>query len=222
MMPVLRWAPATLMAVGAIFTVGVDSQRSLPLRAPLAAVVPDRIAGFHGRDVTVSDAELRVAGVTDYLMRVYGSAAAVRDPNAAAAGADAWLSVYVGYYAEQMQGKTIHSPKNCLPGSGWEALASRAATIDTPAGSVTVNRYLLQRESERALVLYWYQGRGRVEASEYGVKWDLLRDAALRRRSDEALVRIVVPVTRGEDQAFKLAAQAAAALIPTLYQALPA
>ena len=46
---------------------------------------------------------------------------------------------------------------------------------------------------------YWYQGRGRVAHNEYLVKWDLLRDAALERRTDEALVRLVVPVVASAD-----------------------
>ncbi len=86
-----------------------------------------------------------------------------------------------------------------------------------------VNRYLLQNGDQRALVLYWYQGRGRVQASEYMVKWDLLRDAALRHRSDEALVRIVVPLvgTGVEEDSFALARSVAEELVPALNKALP-
>jgi len=175
------------------------------------------IAGYHGRDVSLSDDAQQVAGVTDYLMRVYAPPGTER--NAGENGA--WLSVYVGYYDSQSQGKTIHSPKNCLPGSGWESLASRPEKIVTATGLVTVNRYLLQRENSRALVLYWYQGRGRVAANEYLVKWHLLRDAALRRRSDEALVRVVVPVVDTEEGALKVATEAARALVPALEAALP-
>ena len=29
---------------------------------------------------------------------------------------------FVSYYERQTQGKTIHSPRNCLPGAGWEVL----------------------------------------------------------------------------------------------------
>ena len=70
-------------------------------------------------------------------------------------------------------------------------------------------------------MLYWYQGRGRVENNEYAVKVNLLLDAALKRRSDEALVRIVVPVTAEEDAAFELASRAAREVIPELDRALP-
>ncbi|HEX7050644.1 MAG TPA: EpsI family protein [Longimicrobiales bacterium] len=212
---VMAWAPAVLLGAGAILTVGVDVQRALPLRTPLESTVPSEMLGFVGRDIEISDAEQRVAGMTDYLMRVYSASGTGADQTTAA------FSIYVGYYDQQIQGRTIHSPKNCLPGAGWEALASRSATIDTPAGAVVVNRYLLQRDSQRALVLYWYQGRGRIEANEYRVKLDLLRDAALRRRSDEALVRVVVPVTTTEDQAFGLAADVAREVIPAVRAALP-
>ena len=95
------------------------------------------------------------------------------------------------------------------------------ATVDTPNGAVVVNRYLLQNGDAQALVLYWYQGRGRVQASEYLVKWDLLRDAALRQRSDEALVRIVVPLWGSEEDSFNLARSVAERLVPALGKALP-
>jgi hypothetical protein len=71
-------------------------------------------------------------------------------------------------------------------------------------------------------VLYWYQGRGRVESNEYRVKWNLLRDAALKNRSDEALVRIVVPAKTTVDAALREAADVAKVLVPAVAQALPA
>ena len=131
------------------------------------------------------------------------------------------FSLFVAYFDQQTQGKTIHSPKNCMPGGGWEPLASHIIPIETAAGAVAVNKYLLQRGSERALVLYWYQGRGRVEANEYVVKFDLLKDAALRGRSDEALVRIVVPLEKSEEEAVELAARVAETVLPRLDAALP-
>ena len=210
----LRWAPAVLMGLAALFTVGIDLQRAMPLRQPLAVTVPGEIAGYMGRDIEVSEAELTMAGVTDHLMRVY-------TPPGGSLDRGDWFTVYVGYYAQQRQGKTIHSPKNCLPGSGWEPLASRTAAIAVARDEALVNRYILQRRNERALVLYWYQGRGRIEANEYRVKWDLLRDAALRARSEEALVRVVMPVNTEDDRAFTLAADVASALVPAVRAALP-
>lgn len=214
-MLLLRWAPAAIMALGAVFTIGVDLQRAMDLRAPLDATVPGEIVGYVGEDVQLSDEARRVAGVSDYLLRVYSLPESTDDTSVA-------FSIYLGYYRQQSQGKTIHSPKNCLPGAGWEPLESRTELISTAMGTVPVNRYILQRKNERALVFYWYQGRGRVAANEYIVKWELLRDAALRGRTEEALVRIVVPITEGEQAASSLATRVAEMLVEHVQAALPA
>jgi EpsI family protein len=86
---------------------------------------------------------------------------------------------------------------------------------------MTVNRYLLEKESNRAIVYYWYQGRDRVSWNEYAVKWELLRDKAVHGRSEEALVRIVVPL-RGRDTqtADSIASAAAREVVPALFTLL--
>ena len=112
----LSWAPAALLTLGALLTVGVDGQRSLELRRPLASAVPGELDGHKAFDIKVSKAEQRVAGMSSYVLRSYSPLGNQADQ------AVSNFSVYVGYYAQQMRGKTIHSPKNCLPGAGWEAL----------------------------------------------------------------------------------------------------
>ena len=210
---VRAWAPAGLLVVGALLaTLGVQAQRVMPLRAPLGATVPAQIAGYVSHDVPLSAGEAEAVGVDKYLARVYD------DPDSTRGVA---FTLYVGFYAQQMSGHTVHSPKNCLPGAGWQALGSRTDTVVTERGPVVVNRYLIQKEHEQALVFYWYQGRGRVAHDEYGVKWDLLRDAALRRRTDEALVRIVLPLRGSEADAEVLARKATQALVPAVFAALP-
>ncbi len=207
------WTPSLVMGLAAVFAIGIDTQRSVPLRAPLGDAIPWQLDGYVGRDVTISDEVLKIAGVTNYLLRDYES----QDDQGRAGS----FSLYVGYYDRQVRGKTIHSPKNCLPGTGWEVLASTAVTIAVRQGPAAVNRYVLQKDNQRALVLYWYQGRGRLRANEYLVKLDLLRDGAFRKRTEEALVRIVVPIVRSEAESFALAARVAAAVAPALQAALP-
>jgi len=212
------WAPATLLVLGAALTFGSGVQRALELRQPLGSVVPASILGLQGTDITIAPEERKIAGMTDYLFRVYQA-----QPPQAATGVAANFSIYIGYYDQQAQGHSIHSPKNCLPGAGWEPLQSRERAIQTSAGRVPVNEYLLQNGSTQAIVLYWYQGRGRVVANEYAVKLDMLKDAALRHRTDEALVRIVMPILPGENRnvAAERAYAVARILVPALYQVLP-
>lgn len=204
------WIPGGLLSVGCLFTLFIDRQQEVPLAAPLSSL-PTVVAGHRGTDRPITEEEQRVAGMTNYSFRTFSQDSLIA------------FTVYVGYYDHQTQGKTIHSPKNCLPGSGWEALAQSQKTVVTPDRPETVNRYLLQNGQEQALVFYWYQGRGRVAANEYRVKWELLRDAALRGRSEEALVRIVVPITKdlNEAGAEQLAARVAGELIPSVYKVLP-
>ena len=102
-----------------------------------------------------------------------------------------------GYWRSQRQGDTMHSPQNCLPGAGWEPVKQSLLTIAdprNPSDHITVNRYLIQKGLTRQLVLYWYQGRGRIVGSEYWSKIYLVVDAARRNRTDAAIVRVVVPV----------------------------
>lgn len=217
-----QWAPAVILTLGAGLLHGVQPQDDMPLRLPLEAVAPDVFGAYVGQDQEVSEAEADVAGFSDYILRTYlPEESDQAEWEAIEAGAP-WLSLYVGYYESQTQGSTIHSPKNCLPGGGWEPLHSTTAVVQGVDGTGhTVNRYILQRDDERALVLYWYQGRGRIAHNEYLVKLDLLKDAAVHRRSDEALVRIVVPIHGTEDAAFEQARDLARTVIPALERALP-
>ncbi|MDX2060328.1 MAG: EpsI family protein [Gemmatimonadales bacterium] len=204
------WLPALILASGVGLDLTVGRQNPTPLREPLSAL-PDSLVGRPSRELKLTPAELKAAGVSSYFYRSYG------------ADSTSDLSVYVGFYEMQTRGKTIHSPKNCLPGSGWEALGSKEILLDTPLGKVPVNRYVIANKNHRALVYYWYQGRGRISANEYRVKWELIRDAAFRRRTDEALVRIVVPAGERDpdDQLEQLAQTAARALVVDVGRVLP-
>jgi EpsI family protein len=202
------YVPAILLGLGILLLLGVDRQRAMPLRAPLTGI-PIRIMDYQGRDLPVTAEEQRVAGMNSFVFREY------RADSASA------FSVYVGYYEQQTQGRTIHSPRNCLPGAGWEPLAVSDREIGLGTDRVKVRRYVLAKDSKRALVYYWYQGRGRISSNEYKVKWELLRDAALRGRSEEALVRIVLPLEGSEASADSIAAATARVLIPAIDRSLP-
>lgn len=80
--------------------------------------------------------------------------------------------LFVAVFRSQRNGKTPHSPKNCLPGSGWTPLNSGELAIDTGAlGRITVNRYVVAHGEQRSLVLYWYQSRDRAVANEFKAKF---------------------------------------------------
>jgi EpsI family protein len=153
-------------------------------------------------DLPLDDEVIRVLGVDDYVSRTYLNASG--DP----------VNLYIGYYASQRQGDTIHSPQNCLPGAGWQPVESGRTTLAVDGSALPVNRYVIEKGPERQVVLYWYQGRGRVVANEYANKLWLMVDAARLRRTNGSLVRVIAP--REPD-----AAEFARVVFPRLPEYLP-
>jgi EpsI family protein len=177
----LPFVPAAILLVGCALIWNVRTQAAIPLAGSLTSILSE-VAGYEVIDQRVTPNEERIAGMTSYIARTYKQNGQVA------------FTTLVSYYDRQTQGKTIHSPRNCLPGAGWEIVSGRPHVITVDGVPRTVNRYVLRNRSATAVAYYWYQGRGRVTANEYLVKWNLLRDAAIVGRTEEALVRVVVPV----------------------------
>jgi len=163
-----------------------------------------------GGDEQFDKQTLAVLRASDYLLRNYRSA----DGRV--------VNFYVGYYASQRDGATYHSPLNCLPGAGWVMSDPGKITI-TPSGktSFVANRYLIQNGDHKELLIYWYQGRGRVVASEYWGKIYTVIDSVRMRRSDGAMVRITTPVAGSEPAALQSAMDLAADLAANSSSILP-
>ena len=151
-----------------------------------------------GADTRFDDETEKILRADDYLSRNFVS-------NGRAA------SLYVGYYATQHNGATYHSPLNCLPGSGWVMGDAGRITIVPLGGGVPfeANRYVVTNGTDRALMVYWYQGRGRTLPSEYWGKFYTMLDSVRRRRSDGAMVRVMVPVGNSREEAQKAAVELA-------------
>jgi EpsI family protein len=163
-----------------------------------------------GVDQRFDTQTMSVLRATDYLLREY------RRGNAPQA------SLYVGYYATQRDGASYHSPLNCLPGSGWIMTDPDLIEITPDDGkSFLANKYVIQNGNTRALMIYWYQGRGRFIASEYWGKVYTVLDSIRLRRSDAAMVRVTVPILAAEDEALASAREFAAATSEVLPAFVP-
>ncbi len=173
--------------------------------------LPYTIGNWTGRQIPLTenpsdDARIvQALSVTDYTNREYVAGSSVSP-----------VDLYIGYYASQRTGDTIHSPKNCLPGAGWEPTHVGDATITLLNGEkIVVNDYVIAQGLNKEQVFYWYQGRGRVIASEYWGKFWMIDDAITRNRTDGALVRVITPIS-GNDSA-----QAHARLVKFTQQLFP-
>jgi len=145
------------------------------------------IGRWQGKELGMNQEALDVLKLSDYMMRLYGSRSGEGRSS---------VLLYVGYYQSQRTGSTYHSPRNCLPGAGWQFMESKNVVLPIEAaGDVTINEVLIQKGLDRQVILYWYQDRGRVIASEYAAKAYLVLDAMRLNRTDGALIRVSVPVT---------------------------
>lgn len=203
------FATAGILLAGFVLLHGVSHGEPVPLRQPLGQL-PMAMDGWLGQDDPLEARIVSALGVSDYVSRGYIS------------GGGPPVGLYVGYYQSQRTGETIHSPKNCLPGAGWEPVRAGRLTIPMPAApAIVVNEFLVEKGPAQYLVLYWYQAHGRVIASEYSGKAWLVFDAITRNRTDAALVRVLTSTTNGEEQARVRVVQFVQGLYPRLNTFIP-
>lgn len=199
--------------IGAAGLYGSRAQVEHPVARESLSSFPSTVSTWTAvGDVPLDDEVLGVLGVDDYVNRVYERPG--QPP----------VSLYVGYYNSQRQGDAIHSPQNCLPGAGWQPVESGRIALQAAGRSLPLNRYVIRKGIDTQVVLYWYQGRGRVIANEYANKLWLMMDAARLHRSDGGLVRVIAPVraaTGGLQGADAAAAGFTRAVFPRLSAYLP-
>lgn len=178
-----------LAASSAVMLANSARQELVPARASLLEF-PTRLGDWSGRKRALEQVYLDVLKPDDYVVADYVD------------HADNRANLYIAWFASQREGQSaIHSPRTCLPGGGW-----RIASLDSiqlaASGSggklLHANRAQIELGSQKQLVYYWFQQRGRVITNEYVVKWYLFWDSLTRRRTDGALVRLITPLRAGE------------------------
>jgi len=204
---------ALLLLQAAVYYGKARVPEQVPLVKPLTELPAKLDSWALLRESAVEKEVQEVLKADDLLSRTYWNGT---DPEGA--------SLFVAYFRSQQTGKAPHSPKNCLPGSGWVASSASIMTIPIPGEPpIEVNRYLVTKGDYTSLVLYWYQSRNRVVASEYWAKIHLVLDSIRYNRSDTSLVRVVVPVREKNDQvAEAIAVDFIKSLFPQLKHYFPA
>ncbi len=179
---------ATLLLLATTLTASklTSNRHAEPLANPLDTI-SRHLAGFTGSDnPPLTESVLKALAPTSYLTRAYNNGHISAD-------------LFIAFYAQQRAGESMHSPKHCLPGSGWEIWNYQSANIPVGSSTFRVNEYSISHEGERRLVLYWYQSKSRIIASEYLGKVLLARDTLLQSSTAASIVRIVVPDQPGAE-----------------------
>jgi EpsI family protein len=155
---------------------------------------------------------MEILQVDDYFMRNYRNSKGEM------------IGLYIGYFKSQREGKGIHSPRQCLPGAGWVAVNAAVYQMAVPGhnpGVVPVNKFIMGKGLDRQLYLFWYQGRGRVYASEYWNKIYLIWDGLTKKRTDGALIRVNNSFTENIDNALNTQSEFINLFFPLLKEYIP-
>ncbi len=174
-----------VVVVQAVLFYTASHGENTPLPAPLTTF-PRALGDWHQVQEGVIDQDTRdILRADDLMSRVYANAGVTPE-------------LFIAYFKTQRQGQSPHSPKNCLPGSGWQTVPEETGRVDVPVagGSIHINQYVVSKGDAQSVVYYWYQSQGRVIADEFAAKFYLVSDSIHHHRSDTALVRVVVPITQ--------------------------
>ncbi len=210
------WIGASLaiLFLQACLTYSVAWSEQLP-SPPGLSVFPSQLGQWQGGPVVEFDpAIMDKLAPDDFYSRRYRKAAPDGDVQPASTQAE--VELFVTYYQTQNRVKKAHSPKICLPSTGWQVENSREVKLDS---GDAVNYYLVRRGGQQSLVFYWYQSPGKVIANEQRLNLQRVADRLTKKRSDMAFIRVSVPVSgqgldRAEQTARDFSTRVIAALQP--------
>lgn len=206
------WTVVALLAGTVLLLYARGNTDRIPAREPLAQL-PSDFAGWVGTSLPIDSESLTVLGPGDFLSRTYTHE-----------DQDNPVDLFIGYFTTQRTGVTIHSPRNCLPGSGWVFESSSYVDLkDIQGKRHRVGEYIVSNGQAKRFVIYWYQAHGRSVANEYMTKIYLVTDALRMNRTDGALVRVTTPIGPWEEplRARSRAEAFAAQLAPMLGRFIP-
>ena len=172
---------------------------------------PRTIGPWQGRTDQFDPKVYNILGVDDSILMNF------RSPD------NRHINLYVGFYQSQKEGDLIHSPKNCMPGAGWNIVKSRIEPVHFPETGKAMKVILLelQKGSQKQLVLYWFQSRGRIISSEYWQKIWLVVDSVTKRRTDGSFVRLISPVRESKENTLETLKSFTRQIYPHLKEFIP-
>lgn len=200
-----------ILVVTAIVTAFATDSEQVPPSLPFNEF-PLTIGPWQGQATQMDEQVYNILGVEDYIMANF------HKPSGEL------INFYVGYYQSQRNGDIIHSPKNCMPGAGWNITKTNVIPIELDVSEnkkTNVIQLLLSKGGQKMVVLYWFQSRGRIIASEYMQKIWLVVDSISKRRTDGSFVRLIAPITKDEKTTVDLLEDFANQVYPILNKHIP-
>ena len=101
------------------------------------------------------------------------------------------VQLFIDYFSPENTTGAIHSPYNCLPGSGWVITSTIPRFIESEGRRISASRLNLSLGESRAVLDFWYVTRYGETASDYRLKFSTMISSLTLRPTDKAFVRFV-------------------------------
>lgn len=131
------------------------------------------------------------------------------------------VSLYVGFHDGGPQSGPIHSPKQCLPGSGWNRLYDEVHSVFVSGQSIPYVSAVYQKDTQKQLFLYWFQVRDDILTNEYALKLAMVRNSIMANRRDSSFIRLSLMVHEDEQAAIDIGEQFIRDFYPAINESLP-
>ena len=191
------------------FYVYTRSEAAVPINKSLD-LFPQKVADWKMTGhAQFGERTLAVLLPTDYLSRSYIDSRGNK------------LSLYIGFHDGGPKSGPIHSPKQCLPGSGWNYLSNEVKQVTLDGETIPYVSAIYQKDIEKQLFLYWFQVRNQILTNEYALKLAMLKNSMLSNRRDSSFIRLSVMATDSEDKATEIGEQFIRDFFPAIREALP-
>jgi EpsI family protein len=188
----------------------LTSRTSVPVAKPLAQFPAVYQEWRMISQERFSDVVLSVLKPTDYLSRNYEAPKVRR------------IGLYIGYHDGGKESGEIHSPKNCLPGSGWQQVSTERMNLNTPLNKISLIKAVYQKGEIREMFLYWFQVQDKTLSDEYSLKLAGITNSIFHGRKDAAFIRISVPFDVDEHEAAEAGVRFIQDFYPLIREFLPA
>ncbi|MBF0558503.1 MAG: EpsI family protein [Nitrospirae bacterium] len=197
-----------LLAATALF-INLHSDISVPMNKPFDEFPTDHLQWKMTSQTTFSESVLNVLRPTDYMLRRY------------AATDELPVDLYIGYHSGGQKSGELHSPRNCMPGSGWYMVSQQKMDVKVDNNNMKIVKTVYQKGSDKELFLYWFQVKGKIVSDEYSLKIYEVLNSILFNRKDAAFIRISVPVGDDENRALLSGMKFLKDFYPVIQEFLP-
>jgi EpsI family protein len=193
----------------AILYMHVHANTAVPINKPFAQFPTEHQGWRMVGEYAFSDNILSILKPTDILNRTY------------ARPGERPVDLHIGYYDGGKGTGGIHSPKHCLPGSGWFEHSSQRVSVDMGSDTVNLVQAVYQHGPTKELFLYWFHVRDKSLNSEYALKLAEITGSIFHGRRDTAFIRISTKFEENMEQALDKAQSFARDFYPVFREFLP-